>query len=97
MEDFIKQYPAFVYMVFLTLVGLIWWLIRMGISEGLKKVKDQALQMKDHELRMNEIENNYTEEIKKIRVEANDRHLEVLGVLTEVRVEISEIKMNKVA
>ena len=87
MEEFIKSYPAFVYMVFLTLTGLIWWLVRMAKSENLRKVKD-------HDSRMDEIEDNYKSEFKKIRVEANDRHLEVIGVLTEVRIEIAELKGN---
>jgi len=87
MEQFLIDHPAVGYILILGLLSIIAWLVKMAISNQLKR-------MDSHSNRMDGIETNYKDEFKKIRMEANDRHLEVLGVLTEVRVEIAELKGN---
>jgi len=85
MEQFLIDHPAVGYILILGLLSIIAWLVKMAISNQLKR-------MDSHSNRMDAIETNYKNEFKKIRTEANDRHLEVLGVLTEVRIEIAELK-----
>jgi len=87
MEQFFIEHPAVGYILVLGLLSIIGWLVKMAISNQLER-------MKSHSNRMNAIEMNYKDEFKKIRAEANDRHLVVLGILAEVRVEIAELKGN---
>lgn len=98
MENFLAQHPAVAYFTIAGLFALIFWLIKLVVSDVLKRIKD-------HDQRMNEIEFNYKDEFKRVRTDAqdefkkvrqdsNDKHLEILGVLTEVRVEIAELKGN---
>lgn len=85
MEKFLAENPAVAYITIVGLFSLIFWLIKLAIKDTLDKIKG-------HETRMDNIEFNYKDEFKKVREQANDRHLELLGVLSETREEIAELK-----
>lgn len=94
MENFIQANPAFIYFVMAGLLALIGWLVKMAVKDSQEKIKEHKKEIEKVADKAVEIENNYKNEFKKIREEANDRHLIVMGVLTEVRVEIAELKNN---
>lgn len=87
MEKFLAENPAVAYFTIGGLFSLIFWLIKLAVKDTLDKIAN-------HDKRMDDIEFNYKDEFKKVREQAGDRHLEVLGVLTEVKIEIAELKGN---
>lgn len=89
MEHFFSQYPEVAYAFVAALFGIIAWLIQIGIKDNAEKIRKQ-------EERIDTIENNYKDEFKKIKVDANEKHLEILGILTEVRIEIAQLKGNNI-
>lgn len=98
MEKFFTDYPAAGWTFVGGLLVLIGWLVKMAIQNNLAKIQSV-------EKKATELENNYKEEFKKVREESqeefkkvrsdnNDKHLIIMGVLTEVRIEIAELKGN---
>jgi predicted PurR-regulated permease PerM len=85
MEKFIAENPGVIYILIGGLLALLAWLIKMAISNLLKKVEEV-------DNKSTEIEKNYKEEFKTIRKENNERHIEVLDNLSTIRVEIAKIK-----
>lgn len=87
MEKFLAENPGVAYFTIGGLFTLIFWLIKLAVKDTLNKIAE-------HDKRMDDIEFNYKDEFKRVREGANDKHLEILGVLTEVRIEIAELKGN---
>ena len=90
MEQFIVSNPGVIVGLFGMLILIIGYLIKMGISDSQAKLKKHDQEIKIVYDRTTEIEDNYKEEFKKIRVEANDRHEKVMGEFTALKVYIAE-------
>jgi len=94
MEKFIAANPAFVYFVMAGLLGLIGWLVKMAVKDSQEKIKEHKLEIEKVANKAIEIENNYKNEFKMIRKEANERHTVVIEAINEVKVEIARISSN---
>lgn len=94
MEKFIAANPAFVYFVMAGLLALIGWLVKMAVKDSQEKIKEHKLEIQRVANKATEIENNYKNEFKMIRKEANERHTVVIDAINEVKVEIARISSN---
>ena len=94
MEKFISENPAFVYFVMAGLLGLIGWLVKMAVKDSQEKIKEHKKEIEKVANKALEIENNYKNEFKMIRKEANERHTVVIDAINEVKVEIARISSN---
>lgn len=98
MEDFLAQHPGVAYFTIGCMFTLIFWLVKLAVTDVLKRIKEQGERMDNMELNykdeFKQVRVDAQEEFKKVRQDSNDKHLEILGVLTEVRVEIAELKGN---
>lgn len=92
MEKFIAANPAFVYFVMAGLLTLIGWLVKMAVKDSQEKIKEHKKEIEKVALKATEIENNYKNEFKKIREEANDNHTIVMGALGDLRVQVAKIQ-----
>ncbi len=91
MEKFIAEHPAFVYLVFLSLAGLTCWLAKMLVKDAINKIKEHKLELEAVKIRTDEIVDNYVSEFKLVRSQANDHKLEILGELTEMKIDIKSV------
>ena len=94
MEKFISANPAFVYFVMAGLLTLIGWLVKMAVKDSQEKIKEHKLEIQKVALKATEIENNYKNEFKMIRREANERHPVVIEAINQVKVEVARINNN---
>ena len=94
MEKFIAANPAFVYFIMGGLLALIGWLVKMAVKDSQEKIKEHKLEIEKVANKAIEIENNYKNEFKMIRKEANERHTVVIEAINEVKIEIARIGSN---
>lgn len=94
MEKFIADNPAFIYFIMAALLALIGWLVKMAVKDSQEKIKEHKLEIEKIANKANDIENNYKNEFKMIRKEANERHTVVIDAINEVKVEIARISSN---
>lgn len=92
MEQFISQNPGVIIVIFAGLFALMGWLIKMGVADSQEKIKKHTSEIKVVFDRTTEIEKNYKQEFKIIREKINDSHLETIGMMSEVREDIAELK-----
>jgi hypothetical protein len=98
MEQFIKDHPAFVYLIFVSLVALLGYLAKWLIRNAIKDVENHKLELVKVKADQKEIVENYITrfdrvdgEFKKVREQANDHKLEIVGTLSEMKLDMQSI------
>lgn len=98
MEKFISEHPAFVYFIFISLLGLIGYLAKWLIKLAIKDITNHKFELAEVKKDQKEITDNYItrfdrvdDRFGRIEMQANDHKLEIVNNLAEMKLDIQQV------